>query len=244
MLTIKAQKENYENKELELRITVRKIQTKTQTAEGEENINIQPGEDIKLNISVLDLDSNITIEDALITYDWEYGEGVLEDQDGDGIYTATLEKIPAGSYKIEINVIIEDKYETQDLELTLTAVSPQGSIFLFLLVLIMGISIFTGITTYFIIYQKILKYPPTVRKVRKLRKRIQKDKTLKPMKVKERSSIIQDSLTEEKSHAVLKKEEEKIPKEDKITEKLEDSKVIKIDEEAKDSLKNPESSKK
>jgi hypothetical protein len=234
ILTITAQKEDYENQEIELRVTVRKIQTKTQTTTGEENVNINPGESIKLNISIWDLDSNATVKNALVTYNWENGEGVMEDPDGDGIYVATLEKVPAGSYNIEISVNIGEKYDTHDLELTLTAVSPEQNMFLFLLVLIIGLTSFIGLSSYFVVYQKILKYPPTVRKLRKLRKRIKNEKKLKPMKLKERNTLIQESLHEEQLKTDYKKSEKEINKSN-VDEVLEDTRVVKLKSEKESS---------
>ncbi|TFG13929.1 MAG: hypothetical protein EU531_09445 [Promethearchaeota archaeon] len=71
---------------------------------------------------------------------------------------------------------------------------------------------FIGLVGIFSLYQTHFKYPPMVRKVRKLKKKIKKEKAIKPFTVKSREEIINDNL--EKNTQIL--DLEKVHNEKKI----------------------------
>jgi len=240
-LKINAEKNNYISQSLEVAIILRKINSTISTVDSSEVIETQPGEDVNISITLNNNDFGGNIKNATVTYTWEQGSGILKDTNNDGVYEVTVENVPEGTFNIKISAFAGDDYEIQDYEITISSYVEGGGGLNWVIYILVGAM--AGISGYIVLYQKVLRYPPTVRKVRKLRKRIHKNKTLKPMKVKDRTLIVQKSLTDKKSHEILKQEEDKIPNEDKITEKLEDSKVIKIDEETKDSPKNSKSAK-
>ncbi len=57
-------------------------------------------------------------------------------------------------------------------------------------------SALAGIVTIFTLYEKHFKYPPLVRRVRKLRQQIHKKKIIEPILIKEREEIIKKSFTD------------------------------------------------
>ena len=61
------------------------------------------------------------------------------------------------------------------------------------LIYTLGIGII-GLVTFFSLYQTRFKYPPMVRKIRKLRKKVRKSKKLKPMLFKNRDVLLQNNL--------------------------------------------------
>ncbi|MHA1914908.1 MAG: hypothetical protein ACW97V_11140, partial [Promethearchaeota archaeon] len=52
-----------------------------------------------------------------------------------------------------------------------------------------------------LLYQTHFKFPPTVRKIRKLRKKIRKEKKVKPIQIKDRPSLVDDYI--KKSNQIL-----------------------------------------
>jgi len=174
ILTIDSSRNNYEPALENMRVIVRKIRTEVTTEDGEKSYEINPGEDFTLTVELKDLDFGGKIEDADVTYDWKFGEGDLEEVD-DGVYEITFENVPEGSYTIKISVFKKGgKYEFDDLKISLTASRPEGESLLFLILLLIAISVAVALASYIIYYQKVLKYPKPVRKVRKYRKSLKK----------------------------------------------------------------------
>ena len=76
-----------------------------------------------------------------------------------------------------------------------------------------------GLVGIFTLYQKSLKYPPLVRKIRKLRKSIRKGRKTKPMMISKREETINNALRNQAK--ILDLESENI--ENKIPDKIEKS---------------------
>jgi hypothetical protein len=176
-LSLSAEKTNYERIDLDIRLQIRRIRTEIDTEDGEDKITIKPGESITIKIELKDLDFGGYIKDADVTYEWKHGDGDLDEKD-DGIYEFTLEDVPEGTYTIEISAFKEGgRYDFDDFEITLTVVRPEGETLLFQILLIIAIIISVGLASYLIAYQRVLKYPKPVRKVRKYRRTLKKKKT-------------------------------------------------------------------
>ena len=174
VLSIDASKNNYEPIVKNIRTNIRKIRTKVTTDDGDKHYDIRPYENFKLTIEVKDLDFGGYIEDADVTYSWEFGDGDLKEVD-DGIYEITFENVPEGSYTIEISVFKEGgEYDFEDLEITLTARRPEGESFLFLVLFIIAAAVTVSLASYYVYYRKVLRYPKPVRKVRKYRRSLKK----------------------------------------------------------------------
>lgn len=192
LFTIIAQATNYRIITIDIRITVRRINTLINTTSGGNYIDIKPGENFPIKVVLNNTDFGGTIKNATVTYRWAHGQGQLQDPDNDGIYEALLQNVPAGSYIITISAFAGENYEFEDFEIILNAIAEPGlNITIIIILLAAGVA---GLSTFFIIYQKHFKYPPKVRKIRKLRKKISKNKKLKPITLQTRQNIINENI--------------------------------------------------
>jgi hypothetical protein len=235
-LTLQATKDDYQTaREDSLVIKVRKLNATVNPQQEQDTYELESGDNLDLDFTISDNDNKENITGALIRYEWEFGEGVITDKNGDGIYNFSLEEIPAGTYKLNVTGVVGEDYDISDYQITIIVTQESVPNYSWVLYILIGAIV--GISGYFAVYQKILKYPPTVRKVRKLRKRINKEKTLKPMKVKERDSLVEDSLDKQQTKAVIKSkhlvEKGKAP----ITQEIEGKRIVKIDSESESAPK-------
>ena len=166
-LNIKAQEEVHEEQYIYPRITVRKIKTQITPVSGSDTINIVPGESATLRVFVNDTDFNTILKGLIVTYSWDFGEGILLDDDNDGIYETTFNIVPAGIHSVNLTAFGSEIYNFESYKLTITAVKPKSDAFLFQLLLIIAITASIIVGGYLYAYQKILKYPKQVRKVKK-----------------------------------------------------------------------------
>lgn len=166
-------------------------------------IEINTGGSAFIEVILNDTDNNLLIYDAVITYIWEFGTGVLIDLDSDGVYNTTILNIPEGSHIITISAITQGDYAFLDFELLISAIPPSGvdPMLYIIITAILGLAVI-GLGIYFAIYQKILKYPPTVRKIRKLKGKIGKGKKPKSIDFSNRTSYIKDIYEDNKISAV------------------------------------------
>ncbi|KKM63003.1 hypothetical protein LCGC14_1515910 [marine sediment metagenome] len=144
-------------------------------------------------------------------YSWEFGHEELRDLDNNGVYEVNFPNIPEGNFIIIITASAGSEYNFEPFEITLIVSNPEVGPGLDLswlvFVLIGGI---VGLVSIFTLYQTHFKYPPMVRKIKKLRKKISKGKTTKSILVKMREDIIDCSLQD--SLQLLKLEEIKSDK--------------------------------
>ena len=193
VLTIEATYPDHETIVVNPRITVRRIQTEISTIAGTNSININSGDDAFLEIVLNDTDYGGTIKGAIVTYTWEGGDDFLTDLDNDGIYTGVLSNVPSGTYTIIIFAFAGDDYDFENFEITLNAISLPGSDWSWLVYILIGAIV--GLGTIIGLYQTHFKYPPMVRKIRKLRKKIGKDrKKIKPIDINKRENIVNNTL--------------------------------------------------
>ncbi|MHA1988516.1 MAG: hypothetical protein ACW98D_17940, partial [Promethearchaeota archaeon] len=121
-------------------------------------------------------------------YTWQGGDGILEDLDDDGVYVAVLTGVSPGTYPISISAFAGDDYDVENFQITLTVISSPSPDYTWLVYILIGAII--GLGTFITLYQTHFKYPPMVRKIRKLRKKIGKGKKVKPIMITEREEII------------------------------------------------------
>jgi hypothetical protein len=173
-LTITAQESEYEEKIINPRITVRKINAEIIAVSGFDTIKISPGHNAKIKIFINNTDFNDIIKGATVTYYWSGGTGLLLDPDLDGIYEAVIEDIPKGTHSIIINAFGSDIYNFISEEIIITAARQAGNMLLFQILTVLGVIASIIVGGYLYAYQKVLKYPKTVRKVRKYRRKLNK----------------------------------------------------------------------
>ena len=179
-LTITTQKINYQSKQLYPTIRVRKINAEFSAIYEDNTITIKPGGDAVISVRLNDTDFDQLITGAVVFYSWESVQGALTDSNNDGIYEGVIRNVPEGSHSITISAYGIEEYNFQDYYLTLNAITPAQPDWTWLIVLLSGA--FGALAVVFTLYEIRFKYPPTVRKSRKLRKKIRKGKKTKPVK--------------------------------------------------------------
>lgn len=193
LLTITTQKVNYISKQLNPTISVRKINAKFDSINELDTISIEPGSNAVIRVRLNDTDFDQQIIGAIVYYSWNFGQGTLTDSDNDGVYEGVIRNVPEGSYSITISAYGIEEYNFQDYELTLNAITPVQTDWTWLIVILSGA--FVALVVGFTLYQVRFKYPLTVRKSRKIRKKIRKGKKTKPVKaIASREVLIKDHL--------------------------------------------------
>jgi hypothetical protein len=193
LLTLVAHANNYQVKTLNLRITLNKISTVINTTTGDRYFSIHQGGSYIIAIELTDADFGGRILDALVTYRWAYGQGNLTDPEDDGIYEHELGNIPTGTYKITITASAGDDYNFETFEITLNVESVTPPDFTLIFIALAGglVALVTGFT----LYEVRFKYPPLIRKSRKVRKKIKKGKKTKPIKdITSRDDLIREQF--------------------------------------------------
>ncbi|MHA1234145.1 MAG: hypothetical protein ACTSQL_03550, partial [Promethearchaeota archaeon] len=175
IIAISAEKANHILQTEDIRIEIRRTRTNTTTQNGIVVISVLPGDDVRLQIVLYDLDFGGTIKGAIVSYSG-FGSGFLTDGNNDGVYEVVFDNIPEGTYKIVIGAFLGDNYEFENLEVTISAIRPPGEALLIITLAIAISSAAILILGYIYAYQKYLKYPKPVRKVRKYRKTLGKAK--------------------------------------------------------------------
>ena len=193
LFTIIAYANNFQVKTITLRITLNKIATVINTTSGDSYFEKEHGQSIILSIVLTDSDFGGTITNATVTYRWAYGQGTLSDLGNNGTYAFELENIQTGTYTITITASAGDDYSFETYKITLNVVSVPPDDFSLLFITLAGALI--ALVVGFTLYEVRFKYPPTVRKSRKIRKKIRKSKKTKPVKdIMSREELIKDRL--------------------------------------------------
>ena len=174
IITISAQKANYQFQTKDLRLEIRKISTEIALQGEEPRISILPGQDVTLNVVLTDLDFGGRILGAEVVYTWSGGSGVLTDPDNNGVYTATLRNVPAGSYTIRINAFKGENYDFNTFEIALSAIVPAENLVIYLIAIISAIAVGSALIIYYYLYRTIFRFPRQVRHVKKYRKTLDK----------------------------------------------------------------------
>ncbi|MHA1913391.1 MAG: hypothetical protein ACW97V_03370 [Promethearchaeota archaeon] len=197
-LTITAQESEYQEKTINPRITVRKINAEITAVPGGTALQTFPGGDAVIKVFINDTDFNEMVKGATVTFSWDGdpSTGLLIDSDLDGIYEATLSNIPKGTHSIIINAFGSDIYHFESQEIIITAVRQAGNTLLFQILTIIGIIAAIIVGGYLYAYQKVLKFPKTVRKVRKYRKKL-KSKNPPNVPIKDRKKSISSAYQKE-----------------------------------------------
>lgn len=210
-----------------VRITVSRIIGTISREDGGAQIEAEVGEDVLLQIILKDSLNN-TIINANVTYTWAYGQGELEDLDNDGIYNVTLFNVREGVHSITIYAVAGDDYTFETYIITLVVsrppVSPGPNLGWLISLLVYGfIGAIVVVGTIFTLYIKRWRFPPLVRKIRSLRKKVSKAKKTKPVIVNKREEIVKNNFQESVKILSLEViEPEKIDKNEKFNIKEDD----------------------
>lgn len=218
LINIIAYKNNFQIKTILLRLTVEKISGMIMTTSGNTLFETEPGGGILLSIVLNNTDFGGIIKNATVTYRWAYGQGELTDLDNDGVYEIYISDIPEGIYTITISAYAGDDYGFQSLDITISAIPTIGEDLGWLVYLLIGG--IAGLSLFFVLYQTHLKYPPMVRKIRKLKKKIRKDKKLKTIPLNNRKEIMERNYKDQIKILEFEQEQFKKAKNFKNLEKI------------------------
>ncbi len=218
LFTIYCNRTNYQPYSANLKIQVDRIRTNITTSTGDTLFNFKPGDNFQLKVNLTDLDFNAKVLNATVTYTWDYGQGDLTDENNDGVYEGTISNLREGTFVVTISVYAGDDYEFERFTVTLNVVRPPEEVLLFQVLTIVGIGAAIGLGGYLFAYQKVLKYPKQVRKIRKYKSKLKKRKSL-GIETRSRDQIIEDNYAEKihplektlKSKMGMKAEIEKEP---------------------------------
>ncbi|MFX1502162.1 MAG: hypothetical protein ACFFDH_14455 [Promethearchaeota archaeon] len=232
-LTISANKLNHEEKFKYPRINVRKIISLITPINNTNTISTQPGGNAYIQVYINNTDFNELIKGANVTLSCDFESNkYLEDPDNDGIYVYNLTDIPSGTHSIIINARGKDKYNFVSLEIIVAAVPPVDRSFIFRILLIVAIIASIALASYVYAYQKVLKFPRVIRKVRKYRRTLKSSKAPR-LSILDRKkgfdSVYQKELitTSRFLKVKTKKEEKEEESPEKVIKKVPESSEIK-----------------
>jgi hypothetical protein len=205
IITLSATKANFQLQTENLRINVQRIRTNITTETGESIITVQSGRDIEIRVVLFNIDFGGTITNANVSYRWQFGEGILTELNSDGTYETTLPSQAVGSYTLTITANKGDIYDFQRYEITITIVRPPDDFWIFIILLITASIIAISLTSYLILYKRVLQYPKQVRKVRKYERTLKKTRDPK-VNITARKDLFDDKFAGEigKSSKYLK----------------------------------------
>jgi len=205
LLIIEAQEPNFQTGYGFLRVTIRKVHGEIDTINGLNPIQTTAGNDITIRIDLNNTDFEGLITGAIVTYQWEEGDGILTDLNNDGVYETTLLDFPNGTYTFEISAFAGDEYYIEDYELIIVSISEATGPPIFQVLAIVSAVIVAGLASYLYVYQKYLKFPKPVRKVRKYRKTLNR-KAAPSTHIIPREKVINTLYIEElhKTSSILK----------------------------------------
>ncbi|UCC20585.1 MAG: hypothetical protein JSV62_04670 [Promethearchaeota archaeon] len=197
-LFVEATKTNFVTEEIYVTIIVRKIHTEIITVSGDSTIDIDVGGNAQLEIMLNDTDNNKLIKGAIVTYTWDLDPIPRVLTENNGIYEGAIENPPEGPYTITISAFAGEYYEFEDFEIALyvgTYVPQPQPDWSWLIYILTGAIL--GLVLVFTLYQTHFKYPPLVRKIRKLKKKVRKGNKTKPIPVNKREEIIKNNIQEQ-----------------------------------------------
>lgn len=232
-LNIYASKGNYTVAIANLKITVIRISTSITTEDGKDiedlTVNLEPGDNYKLVIILNDDSFGEKITGAKVTFTSNIVQEGLKDgefkETEDGVYEFTFENMPEGTYIVTISVIASDDYDFARYEITFNIVRPAEDVLLFQIITGVSIAAAAIVGTYFVAYQKVLKYPKPVRKIHKFKKTLKKTKSPE-LDISARDNAVKGIFDEEllKRAKFLKPKLKVASKEQPLPDKLADIK--------------------
>ena len=180
LLSIVAQKANYQTTSIDPRITIRRINGTISTISGNPTFTIKPSVEFKIKVNLTNEDFGGTVKGATVTYISSipgYAQGTLEYNNDTGAYESKALKPPVGGpYTITISAYAGDDYDFASYNIYLSVIQPSENTLWFWVLLTVSSIAILGLISYLIAYQRVLKYPKPVRKARKYRKTLQRSK--------------------------------------------------------------------
>ncbi|MFX1275788.1 MAG: hypothetical protein ACFFAT_12155, partial [Promethearchaeota archaeon] len=180
ILYLSASETNYQpfNIEIKLYVLQRHVEI---VPVGGETIQLVTGQNIVISVRINDTDFGLPIMGAEVKYTSSLGSGLLLDPDNDGIYEITLGPAQEGLYTFYITAFKDDNYEfaTKTVYVNIkTSANDAFLIFIIQVLAAVGIIGAIAFSSYIYAYQKVLKFPKPVRKVRKFKSKLRKKRSV------------------------------------------------------------------
>ncbi|MFX1526496.1 MAG: hypothetical protein ACFFB4_02890 [Promethearchaeota archaeon] len=158
--------------------------------------SVSPNSEMRFSVNDVDYSETIKLSRAETSFTRasEFGFDVTELTPNDKEINVSIQTYLADEFGLSENIIVS--IDNVILQITYDVFVPIEESYLFQLLFVIVALIATGLTVYIIYYQKVLKYPIPVRKVRKYRKTLIKEEM--PSKpIKDREKAFEDVYQEE-----------------------------------------------
>jgi len=140
---INFQQDNYTTTTFSFQILVNQIEFDVQTIDFQDSIEVNPGEKIQIRINLTEFGTINFIENATISYSWDFGNGYFEEIGG-GIYELEL-VIPdniRGSFKVSLIISTENVlYKATQSSFLLVINEPEFPVFIIWIIIIISAAI-------------------------------------------------------------------------------------------------------
>jgi hypothetical protein len=194
-----------------------------------------------LEIQLRDEFGNL-VENIEVNYTWAGEPGTFTFNETSGYYTALLSEVPEGVFDIVITAEKGPNYDFDEYVITISSTT-KLSVWQLVLIYMLAAAVIALISG-FGAYQLHFKYPPLVRDVRDLRRKLGKGRKTKPLLVDSKAKIMdrifQDQLKNSNIKSVKVKKSGKISRTDKDIKEITDKDSIKKAEKPVPVTKLPE----
>ncbi len=138
---------NYTSTTFYFQLLVNQIEMKVNTIDFQDSIESLPGESLVIRINLTEIISAKYIENATISYSWEFGLGNFEER-GNGIYECELE-IPDnihGSFKVSLIISTENVlYKATQISFLLVISEPEFPVFIIWIIILISAAIISAL---------------------------------------------------------------------------------------------------
>jgi hypothetical protein len=235
LISLVIENQNFDQISKLLRITVVPIQMNGTIRDDIQSVSISPGSDYLLEIQLRDEFGDL-VQNIEVNYTWDGAPGTFTFNETSGYYTALLSDVPEGVFDIIITAEKGPNYDFEEYRITISS-STKLSVWQLVLIYFLA-ALIIALISGFGAYQLHYKYPPMVRDIRNLRRKLRKGRKTKSVLIDSREKIM-DKIFQDK----LRDSNIKSIKVKKIGQKAE--KIVRTDEDikkiaGKDSIKKTE----
>ncbi len=245
LISLVLENQNFDQISTLLRITVVPIQINGTIRDDIQSVSITPGSDYLLEIQLRDEFGDL-IQNIEVNYTWDGAPGTLTYNETSGYYTALLSDVPEGVFDIIITAEKGPNYDFEEYRITISSTT-KLSVWQLVLIYFLA-ALIIALITGFGAYQLHYKYPPMVRDVRKLRRKLRKGRKTKSVLIDSREKIMdkifQDKLRDSNiKYIKVKKIDKKVVRNDKDIKEITGEDLTKKPEKPVTDKKLPEKTK-
>lgn len=245
LISLVLENQNFDQISTLLRITVVPIQMNGTIRDNIQSVSISPGSDYLLEIQLRDEFGDL-VQNIEVNYTWDGAPGTFTYNETSGYYTALLSDVPEGVFDIIITAEKGPNYDFEEYRITISSTT-KLSVWQLVLIYFLA-ALIIALISGFGAYQLHYKYPPMVRDVRKLRRKLRKGKKTKSVMIDSREKIMekifQDKLRDSNIKSIkVKKIDQKLVRTDKDIKEITGEDLTKKPEKPITDKKLPEKTK-